>query len=364
MKAHPLLSRVLVLVGVGLGLSALVAAQDCNCPKFEIVSELEMVKAGEIVEFEIVSDDSATHDAKFSWTTSAGKIISGHGTRRIVVQTAVEMLTAPQPTPTPLPPAGRDGYLIDIFVGRKPRLITVTATPTREACSCDPTSASVQIGRENREKNKPAEVTDLKLSETKLFPPCKPDYRPGEGVTVSDSMVIDVSVTAHDPENDVLLFNYTVSAGKIVGSGANVKWDLSGVAPGTYTITAGVDDGCGICGNTETKTVTVIDHCEASCGDCQCPTVELVGPDEDIISPGENTFVANLTSGTYDPTYEWIVEGGDIVSGQGTPVLKAEFDAKALRSPKAVTVRIGGMPQTCFCPVEQVIEYVDGRRKP
>ena len=68
---------------------------------------------------------------------------------------------------------------------------------------------------------------------------------------------ISVLTTAIDPENDVLTYNYYVTGGQVVGSGAKVAWDLGGVAPGTYSITAGVDDGCGICGRTVTKTVTI-----------------------------------------------------------------------------------------------------------
>lgn len=68
---------------------------------------------------------------------------------------------------------------------------------------------------------------------------------------------ISVTTIAVDPENDVLTYNYIVSAGKIVGNGAKVVWDLTGVRARTYTITVGVDDGVGIAGRTSTKTVTV-----------------------------------------------------------------------------------------------------------
>ena len=68
---------------------------------------------------------------------------------------------------------------------------------------------------------------------------------------------IDVTTTAVDPENDVLTYVYTVTGGRIIGTGAKVKWDFTGVHSGTYTITAGVDDGCGLCGATMTKTVVV-----------------------------------------------------------------------------------------------------------
>jgi hypothetical protein len=74
--------------------------------------------------------------------------------------------------------------------------------------------------------------------------------------TVGD-METEVETMASDPENDVLTYNYYVSAGKIVGQGHKVVWNLKGVSRGTYSITAGVDDGCGICGKTVTKTVTI-----------------------------------------------------------------------------------------------------------
>jgi hypothetical protein len=70
-------------------------------------------------------------------------------------------------------------------------------------------------------------------------------------------MNAQVTTTAVDPEKDVVTYNYTVSGGRIVGQGANITWDLTGIAPGSYTITAGADDGCGICGQTQTKTITV-----------------------------------------------------------------------------------------------------------
>lgn len=91
----------------------------------------------------------------------------------------------------------------------------------------------------------PANVEELILSATEIT------AIPG------NAMKILVTTVARDPDNDVLTYNYTISGGKIDGQGVEVVWDLSGVAPGTYTITAGVDDGCGICGATKTKTVVV-----------------------------------------------------------------------------------------------------------
>ena len=77
-------------------------------------------------------------------------------------------------------------------------------------------------------------------------------------VQSSQDQIISVMTNAEDFENDVLDYTYTVTTGRIIGSGANVSWNLSGAMPGTYTITAKVDDSCGVCGKTITKTVRII----------------------------------------------------------------------------------------------------------
>lgn len=94
-----------------------------------------------------------------------------------------------------------------------------------------------------------ASVTDLTLSQTEVLADCSnaKNKSPSNGVKK-----IEVSTLALDSENDVLTYVYKVSGGKIVGEGANVVWDLTGVKPGDYIITAGVDDGCGVCGTTQT----------------------------------------------------------------------------------------------------------------
>lgn len=123
----------------------------------------------------------------------------------------------------------------------------VVATATLEnvmSCRALAASASVSIGPFKDAINHPADINKLELARTELSVQCPLDERK-----------IAVSVAAIDPENDVLVFDYVVSAGKILGSGANVVWDLAGVPPGKYTITVGGDDGCGICGRTMTRDV-------------------------------------------------------------------------------------------------------------
>lgn len=113
-----------------------------------------------------------------------------------------------------------------------------------------------------REYNGFADVTTLDLSANEIHPVCTVESL-AHACEMSVSSQIDVSVTAVDPENDPITYKYSVSGGKIIGSGSKVIWDLSGVKDGTYIIEAGADDGCGICGEIMKKTVIV-----KECPDC------------------------------------------------------------------------------------------------
>jgi hypothetical protein len=64
-----------------------------------------------------------------------------------------------------------------------------------------------------------------------------------------------IGVTASDPEYDVL--TYKITGGRIIGMGAKVVWDLTGLLPGVYTITCDVGDGVGPRGRFLTKSVTL-----------------------------------------------------------------------------------------------------------
>jgi hypothetical protein len=213
-------------------------------------------------------------------------------------------------------------------------------------------------------ENKAPDLKEITISAHELTLPCKPGFRPARDVKVSESMVVDVSVAAEDPENDVLTYNYTVSGGRTIGTGSNVKWDLSGVYPGSYTTTAGVDDGCGLCGKTQVRTVTV-DSCRSDIVDIECPTIEIAGPKDESISPGDSAFTVSVSGGTQSSvTYEWTVSNGDISRGQGTPSIMVKFTDESTEGLASVSVRIGGIDSRGACMIEQTLTYENGRLKP
>jgi hypothetical protein len=221
----------------------------------------------------------------------------------------------------------------------------------------DPHGFIVQFfaGRRNKRAveviNQPANVTALTLSASTIVLGCPPGQIPAEGQSCNQSTSISVTTTAVDPENDVLTYQYTVSGGRIVGTGANVSWDLSGVAPGTYTITAGVDDGCGICGKTMTQTITVA-PCPNCVAPCNCPSLTVTGPAGITAPGGTMTFVANVSGGSQDQvvTYNWTVSAGSITSGQGTPSITVAVPPDMSGGNITATVDLGGLPAACNCP--------------
>ncbi|MEK7855043.1 MAG: hypothetical protein AAB288_03060, partial [Acidobacteriota bacterium] len=190
-------------------------------------------------------------------------------------------------------------------------------------------------------ENKPANVTALTVSDSEIVLPCPPGRRAAEG-TCNDSTTVSVNATAVDPENDVLTYNYTVSGGRIVGTGAAVQWDLSGLQPGSYTVTAGVDDGCGLCGQTQTQTVRVVE-CPSCVDPCECASISVTGP-AGITQPGDSmTFTANASGGSASNlTYNWSVSAGTITSGQGTPSITVATTREMAGGNVTATVDIGG----------------------
>ncbi len=242
-------------------------------------------------------------------------------------------------------------------VGRTtPITTTISGVPSGFATSSDAHGFmfGMSIGRRNsrgapRPINGFANVTNLNVSETKVTIPCEQGFQPREGTTCSTEMSTNVTTTAVDPENDVLTYNYTVSGGRVVGQGANVSWDLTGVNPGTYTITAGVDDGCGVCGETKTQTITVEKcDCVPIPDACVCPAISVSGPSVVTNAGDTMTFTANVNGGSQDsPTYDWSVSQGEIISGQGTPVITVQTTPEMAGGNVTATVTVGGLCATC-----------------
>src|SRR5215204_4762592 len=172
--------------------------------------------------------------------------------------------------------------------------------------------------------NKWADVTDLELDKNEIRLPSQRAGSPPRGRESLREMSVTVKTTAQDPEDDLLTYNYTISGGRIIGTGRNVWWDLNGVKPGNYTITAAVDDGCGLCGTKVTKDVAVLEG--ETLPPCACADISIsLSPLE---SPNDLVFLltARLSGDApKDPTYNWTISEGTLVSGQGTTTIRVRL---------------------------------------
>ena len=115
-------------------------------------------------------------------------------------------------------------------------------------CMCA-ASATAQ-GRQPR-----ASVTLLASTERVVLLETEGAPGPCEACTPTASP-IEVAAAPSGLQGKKLSYSYTVTGGKILGKGAQVKWDLSGVKPGAYTVRVKVRDGRGR-SVTGSKAVTV-----------------------------------------------------------------------------------------------------------
>jgi hypothetical protein len=189
--------------------------------------------------------------------------------------------------------------------------------------------------------NQPPTVS-VSASTGSISLPC-PEGTQSESCTPSASREVQLTANATDPDNDTLLYTWTVTGGRLSGEGKMVTWDLSGVAAGSYTATVEVNDGNSHVVPAST-TVTV-----AECTGCvpPCPTVAVSCPDA-VDEGSPITFSASVTGGATNvtATYNWSVSAGTISSGQGTSTITVDTAGLGGQTVTA-TLEVGGYPPAC-----------------
>jgi len=132
---------------------------------------------------------------------------------------------------------------------------------------------------------------------------------------------VTIHVNASDQDNDPLTYSYSATGGTVDGTGPDVRWNPSGLAIGTYTVSAKVDDGHGGTASCAAD-VTVAKRPNQ-------PPVISCAPERSPINSGEKV---NIVSTASDPdndplTYSYAATGGQ-VSGTGPT---AQFDSTGLK---------------------------------
>lgn len=131
---------------------------------------------------------------------------------------------------------------------------------------------------------------------------------------VQDSgQMVSASARATDSQNLPLNYTWTATGGNIVGTGPNVRWDPSGLAPGQYTISATADDARG--GTDSASAQVTVQPKPAP------PPTMSCSVDRATVQAGEKV---NVTASVNDQTgtaltYQWQANAGQI-SGSGASV--------------------------------------------
>jgi hypothetical protein len=222
---------------------------------------------------------------------------------------------------------------------------TTGGAPNGFAFSDDPNGFIFQFWAGHRNKRTPPVPPNLppsgsaSASSASITLPC-PAGTSSTSCSASASNSVDLIAAYTDPNNDPLVYTWSVTGGTLSGQGARVSWDLSGLQPGTYTASVTVSDGTApaVPGS---ASVTI-----AACTGCvpPCPTVSVSCPSEvDLGAP--ITFVASV-NGDASVTYNWSVSAGTISSGQGTSSITVDTAGLGGQAVTA-TVELGGLDPSC-----------------
>jgi outer membrane protein OmpA-like peptidoglycan-associated protein len=162
-------------------------------------------------------------------------------------------------------------------------------------------------------------------------PPKPPNRPPVASCSANPSSVytgstdaVLVRADASDPDNDPLTYTWSASGGTIDGTGPQVRWNPSGLANGSYTVTARVDDG-------RSGTTSCSADVRVAPRPNRPPTMSCsVRPSS--VHPGDAVSVsASANDPDNDPlTFTWRTNGGQI-TGSGPQVQVDTTGAAAAR---------------------------------
>jgi hypothetical protein len=166
------------------------------------------------------------------------------------------------------------------------------------------------------------------------------------------NQLVHLTADAVSPDRNPIQYRWTTPVGKIVGEGASVAWDLSGVAPGQYkaSVEAMTSSNDGSC-TAFSSTSVIINPCNVA----TCPKVEISCPTN--VVPGQPlVFTSRLVSSGFPnikPIYNWTVSAGTIIDGQGTNTIRVDTTNLAGQQVQA-SLNMGGYPVDCLatCAVQ------------
>jgi outer membrane protein OmpA-like peptidoglycan-associated protein len=139
---------------------------------------------------------------------------------------------------------------------------------------------------------------------------------------------VAVHVNASSPDNNPLTYSYSATGGTVEGTGPDARWNSAGVAVGSYTVAAKVDDGKG-------GTVSCAADIKVEEKPHHPPVISCAANPSSIVQGQQAAIISTASSPDNLPlTYDYTASGGQ-VTGSGA---QAQFDSKGA-SPGTYTVK-------------------------
>lgn len=172
-----------------------------------------------------------------------------------------------------------------------------------------------------------------------------------------DEAKIKVSVISGERLESDQSYYYVPSAGRIIGTGSNVIWDLGDVEPGSYSLSVAKGKDNVVSDNLMTGTVTVI-GCPVCDAPCSCPSFSMSGPTKPVHSGDIILVRANVSPVDWPQiTYHWTTSVGTIINGQHSPQILIQTPTKAAGGKIVVKFTASGTKPECNCPSVASEEY-------
>ena len=200
--------------------------------------------------------------------------------------------------------------------------------------------------------SQPGKIKSIKIDQTLLTLPCRDGAEPCGGEP-SSTFLVNVELESYKIDKKIS-YQYFATAGRIIGQGKKVVWDLSNIAPGSYWIGVKAMRNGKLVDEFRSEAVNIVSAiCICDC--LSCPMIRIYVTNR-TISAGETVSASATISGgsQSDPlTLNWTTTVGEIVSGQGTNAITVRAPPQINANELVVTLTIGGLDRRCSCATSE-----------
>lgn len=200
--------------------------------------------------------------------------------------------------------------------------------------------------------SQPGKIKSIKIDQTLLTLPCRDGVEPCGGEP-SSTFLVNVELESYKTDKKIS-YQYFATAGRIIGQGKKVVWDLSNIAPGSYWIGVKAMRNGKLVDEFRSEAVNIVSAiCICDC--LSCPMIRIYVTNR-TISAGETVSAsATIIGGSQDnlPTLNWTTNLGEIVSGQATNAIQVKLPPETEANELVVTLTVGGLDRRCACPTSQ-----------